>query len=101
MPAAVLEVENLQKVFLRGFMRRRTVAVDGIGFSLSYSNTRSSLHEDNNLSKPLDGLSGVATNFTVYYERHGLSARVGSRHRSPFVTTVRGTFGEKDRKSVV
>lgn len=69
-------------------------ALDGIGFSLSYSNTRSSLHEDNNLSKPLDGLSGVATNFTVYYERHGLSARVGSRHRSPFVTTVRGTFGE-------
>jgi ABC-2 type transport system ATP-binding protein len=33
-PAAVLEVENLQKVFLRGFMRRRTVAVDGIGFAV-------------------------------------------------------------------
>jgi iron complex outermembrane receptor protein len=36
----------------------------------------------------------VATNFTLYYERDGLSARLGSRHRSPFVTTVRGTFGE-------
>ncbi len=69
-------------------------ALDGIGVSFSYSNTRSSLHEENNVSKPLDGLSGVATNFTVYYERNGISARVGSRHRSPFVTTVRGTFGE-------
>ena len=69
-------------------------SLDGIGVSFSYSDTRSSLHEDNNTAKPLDGLSGVATNFTVYYERDGISARVGSRHRSPFVTTVRGTFGE-------
>lgn len=69
-------------------------ALDGIGISFSYANTRSSLHEENNPSKPLDGLSGVATSFTVYYERHGISARLGSRHRSPFVTTVRGTFGE-------
>ncbi|HEY1130420.1 MAG TPA: TonB-dependent receptor [Roseateles sp.] len=69
-------------------------ALDGIGFTLSYSDTRSSLHEENNPAKPLDGLSGKATNFTVYYERDGLSARIGSRHRSPFVTTVRGTFGE-------
>ena len=69
-------------------------ALDGIGVSLSYANTRSSMHEENNPTKPLDGLSGVATNFTVYYERDGLSARIGSRHRSPFTTTVRGTFGE-------
>lgn len=69
-------------------------ALDGIGVSFSYAKTRSSLHEDNNISNPLDGLSGVATNVTLYYERHGLSARVGSRHRSAFVTTVRGTFGE-------
>lgn len=69
-------------------------AMDGIGVTLSYSDTRSSLHEGNDVSKPLDGLSGKATNFTVYYERDGISARIGSRHRSPFVTTVRGTFGE-------
>lgn len=69
-------------------------AVDGIGMSFSHSNTRSSLHEDNNLSNPLDGLSGVVSNFVLYYERDGLSARIGSRHRSAFVTTVRGTFGE-------
>jgi iron complex outermembrane receptor protein len=71
-----------------------TPALDGIGVSVSYSNTRSSMREENNPNKPLDGLSGVATNFTLYYERDGLSARLGSRHRSPFVTTVRGTFGE-------
>ncbi len=69
-------------------------ALDGIGVSVSYSNTRSSMHEENNPNKPLDGLSGVSTNFTLYYERDGISARIGSRHRSPFVTTVRGTFGE-------
>ncbi|MFT7776362.1 TonB-dependent receptor [Roseateles sp.] len=69
-------------------------ALDGIGVTLSYSDTRSSLHEGNDVNKPLDGLSGKATNFTVYYERNGISARIGSRHRSPFVTTVRGTFGE-------
>ncbi len=69
-------------------------SLDGIGVTLSYSNTRSSLHEDNNVNNPLDGLSGIATNFIVYYERNGISARLGSRHRSAFVTTVRGTFGE-------
>ncbi|MFG6485327.1 TonB-dependent receptor [Roseateles sp. BYS78W] len=69
-------------------------AWDGIGITGSVSNTRSSLHEDNNINNPLDGLSGIATSLSLYYERHGISARIGSRHRSAFVTTVRGTFGE-------
>ena len=34
MPAAVLEVENLRKEFVRGFSRKRTVAVDGISFAV-------------------------------------------------------------------
>jgi len=34
MSAAVLEVEDLRKEFLSGFLRRRTVAVDGISFSV-------------------------------------------------------------------
>ncbi len=34
MSAAVLEVDNLRKVFLRGFWRRRTVAVEGISFEV-------------------------------------------------------------------
>ena len=69
-------------------------SLDGIGVQLGFSKTRSSLHEGNDLTKPLDGMSGIVSNFTVYYERDSFSARIGSRHRSPFVTTVRGTFGE-------
>ncbi len=34
MPGAVLEVENLRKEFVRGFLRKRTVAVDGISFAV-------------------------------------------------------------------
>ena len=34
MPSAVLEVENLRKEFVRGFTRKRTVAVDGISFAV-------------------------------------------------------------------
>src|SRR5690606_11872788 len=34
MPSAVLEVENLRKEFVRGFLRKRTVAVDGISFAV-------------------------------------------------------------------
>lgn len=69
-------------------------SLDGIGVQLGFSKTRSSLHEGNDVTKPLDGMSGIVSNFTVYYERDSFSARIGSRHRSPFVTTVRGTFGE-------
>jgi len=34
MPSAVLEVENLRKEFVRGFLRKRTVAVHGISFAV-------------------------------------------------------------------
>jgi iron complex outermembrane receptor protein len=68
--------------------------LEGFGLQFNGSDTRSSLHEDNDVSKPLDGLSGRVTNVTAYYEDHGFSARVSQRHRSRFVTTVRGTFGE-------
>ena len=68
--------------------------LEGFGLMFNGSDTRSSLHEDNDETKPLDGLSGRVTNVTAYYEDHGFSARVSQRHRSRFVTTVRGTFGE-------
>ena len=71
-----------------------TDALEGFGVQFNGSDTRSSLHEDNDVTKPLDGLSGRVTNVTAYYEDHGISARVSQRHRSRFVTTVRGTFGE-------
>lgn len=68
--------------------------LDGVGVELNGSDTRSSLHEDNNPVTPLDGLSGQVTNVTAFYENHGISARVSRRHRSKFTTTVRGTFGD-------
>ena len=71
-----------------------TPVLDGFGLQFNGSDTRSSLHEENNPTKPLDGLSGRVTNVTAYYEDHGFSARISQRHRSRFVTTVRGTFGE-------
>jgi iron complex outermembrane receptor protein len=71
-----------------------TDTLEGFGLQFNGSDTRSSLHEDNDEAKPLDGLSGRVTNVTAYYENHGFSARVAQRHRSRFVTTVRGTFGE-------
>ncbi len=69
-------------------------SLEGFGLQFNGSDTRSSLHEDNDEAKPLDGLSGRVTNVTAYYEDHGFSARVSQRHRSRFVTSVRGTFGE-------
>jgi iron complex outermembrane receptor protein len=68
--------------------------LEGFGIQFNGSDTRSSLHEENNPTKPLDGLSGRVSNITAYYEDHGFSARVSQRHRSRFVTSVRGTFGE-------
>lgn len=68
--------------------------LEGFGFLFNGSDTRSSLHEEDNLTRPLDGLSGRVTNITGYYERHGFSARISQRHRSKFTTTVRGTFGD-------
>lgn len=68
--------------------------LEGFGLVFNGSDTRSSLHEEDDETKPLDGLSGRVTNITAYYEDHGFSARISQRHRSRFVTTVRGTFGE-------
>jgi len=68
--------------------------LDAFGVILSASDTRSSLHEENNPSVPLDGLSGTSSSLTAYYEKYGFSARISGHHRSKFQTTVRGTFGD-------
>jgi len=67
---------------------------NGFGVMFSLSRFSSSLHENNDTAKPLDGLSGMVRNLTVYYENHGWQVRVAQRSRTDFVTTVRGTFGE-------
>jgi iron complex outermembrane receptor protein len=71
-----------------------TPRLEGLGVQFNGSDTRSSLHEENNPNTPLDGLSGTVTNVTAYYEDYGFSARISERHRSRFVTNVRGVFGD-------
>lgn len=68
--------------------------LDGIGFIGSVSSTKSNLHEGNDENKPLDGLSGIVRNLTLYYEKGGFSARISERFREKFQTTTRNQFGD-------
>ncbi len=66
--------------------------LDGFGVVASLSNTSSSLHEANNPNRSLDGLSGMVSNLTLYYEKNGFSARVSQRYRSSYEATTRGVL---------
>ena len=79
--------------------------LDGFGVFASYANTTSSLNlataglATDNVSTgtiPLPGLSKRVTNYGVYFEKWGFSARVAARSRSDFVGEV--TDGVGDRK---
>ncbi len=70
-------------------------ALDGFGFIASYSRNSSEITIDNtNLGNAitLPGLSKTVTNFTVYYEKKGFSARLSQRYRSDFIGEITG-FG--------
>ncbi len=71
-------------------------ALDGFGMIVSGSKLRSSILEQlpGQLDKtvPLNGMSGRSNSLTVYYENHGLSARVSQRYRSPFTATTRDIY---------
>lgn len=71
-------------------------ALDGFGVVVSASKLRSSILEQlpDQLAKsiPLNGLSGLSNSLTVYYDKHGLSARVSQRYRSPFTATTRDIY---------
>lgn len=71
-------------------------ALDGFGVTLSASKLRSSILEQlpDQLAKsiPLNGLSGISNNITVYYEANGLSARLSQRYRSAFTATTRDIY---------
>lgn len=65
--------------------------LDGFGGSVSLARTSSEIKPfgDGNTS-PLPGLSRQTSNVTVYYEKHGLSARVSQRARSDFLGEING-----------
>lgn len=70
--------------------------LEGFGVIASASKLSSSILEQlpDQLAKsvPLNGLSGRSNSLTVYYEGHGLSARVSQRYRSPFTATTRDIY---------
>ncbi|HEY5972456.1 MAG TPA: TonB-dependent receptor, partial [Pseudoxanthomonas sp.] len=63
-------------------------ALDGFGAQLNVSYTESSIDPDpgdNSLgSDTIPGLSKIVANATVYYEKHGFSARLSQRYRDHY-----------------
>ena len=76
--------------------------LDGFGVVFSASKLNSSIRDQQvdqnsntvvvNSSTPINGLSGRSNSLTVYYEKHGFSARVSQRYRSAFTATTRDIF---------
>ena len=79
-----------------------TPMLDGFGVVFSASKLNSSIRDQQvdqnsntvvvNSSTQINGLSGRSNSVTVYYEKHGFSARVSQRYRSPFTATTRDIF---------
>lgn len=79
-----------------------TPMLDGFGIVVSASKLNSSIRDQQvdqnsntvvvNSSTPINGLSGLSNSLTVYYEKHGFSARVSQRYRSAFTATTRDIF---------
>jgi iron complex outermembrane receptor protein len=70
--------------------------LEGFGVTGSMSGTESSIHPNGPGTKEkLPGLSGVVSNFTVYYEQSGFSARASRRYRSAYRGEVTGLFAQR------
>jgi iron complex outermembrane receptor protein len=70
--------------------------LEGFGVTGSMSGTESSIHPNGPGTKEkLPGLSGVVSNFTVYYEKDGYSARASRRYRSAYRGEVTGLFAQR------
>jgi len=74
-------------------------ALEGFGLVFSASKLSSSIRDQNpdptvstERNVPLNGLSGLSNSLTLYYENHGISARISQRYRSPFTATTRDIF---------
>ena len=70
--------------------------LDGFGVQASVSGTESSVSPNGpGTTEKLPGLSGVVRNITLFYEKHGFSARVAQRYRSAFRGEVTGLFAQR------
>ncbi|MCM0608114.1 MAG: TonB-dependent receptor [Ideonella sp. WA131b] len=79
-------------------------ALDGFGFFVNHSDTSSSINIPTQgvsvdsvatPNIPLPGLSERVTNYAVYFEKWGFSARVAARKRSDFVGEVADFAGDR------
>lgn len=70
--------------------------LDGFGFTLNAADIKSSIEPNGpGTSQPLPGLSTLSANGTLYYEKHGFSARISKRYRDKFFGEDRGFAGNR------
>ena len=62
--------------------------LDGFGMIVSGAWNRSAVNPTGLGDEPVPGLSSKVINSTLYYEKHGFSARVSNRYRGSFVGEV-------------
>jgi len=74
--------------------------LEGFGVQASFTSNRSSVQPEGTYSISLPGLSRNVSNLTVYYERHGFSARVSQRKRSDFLGEVQGFGGDRNERYI-
>ncbi|SKC66177.1 iron complex outermembrane recepter protein [Pseudoxanthomonas indica] len=75
-----------------------TPALDGFGVQLNGSYTESSIDPDGpggSNTDTIPGLSKVVANATVFYEKHGFSARVSERYRDQYRGEYSSLFGAR------
>ncbi|MBN8224528.1 MAG: TonB-dependent receptor [Xanthomonadales bacterium] len=71
-------------------------SLEGFGALLNASYTESSISPDGGATTDtIPGLSKIVANATVYYEKHGFSARVSQRFRDPYRGEYSYIFGQR------
>lgn len=74
-------------------------ALEGFGTTFNASYTESSIDPDPNDGNPgtdtIPGLSKIVANATLYYEKHGFSARVSQRYRDEYRGEYSSLFGAR------
>ena len=78
-----------------------TPALEGFGAVFNASFTSSEIERGtDDPNTPVPGLSEDVTNITLYYERHGFSARVSRNFRSEFLGEVAGFGASRTLRSI-
>ncbi|WCE05847.1 TonB-dependent receptor [Pseudoxanthomonas sp. JBR18] len=79
--------------------------LDGWGTQLNVSYTESSIDPDPNDDSAgtdtIPGLSKVVANATVYYEKHGFSARLSQRYRDGYRGEYSALFGQRQYRNTL